>query len=129
MDCSGASGLTDVGRLMGGSFHRGSRSGSRASCESIVAHSASLTVEGERQRCQTGSAEAQGHVRAAIRGYAEEEESAPTRSRDLAAVGAAVPRDLVPAVDLRRAHALRETALELPALVQKRSELRQIAGQ
>src|SRR5918994_3200268 len=118
MDCSGASGLTEVGRLMGGSFRSELRSGLRASGESIVAHGASLVVEGERQRCQTGAAETQDHVRAAIRRYAEEEESAPARSRDLAAIGAAVPRDLVPAVDLRRAYALRETPLELPALVQ-----------
>src|SRR5215216_401934 len=113
---------------MGGSFPGEPRSGMRCTGDRIVAHDAALIVEGERQWRETGVAETEDHVRAAMRGYAEEEESSAARSGDLAAIGAPVPRDLVPAVDLRRAHALRQTALELPAFVQKRSEPRQIAG-
>src|SRR5215213_5821346 len=114
----------DIGRLMRRSFHGDLRSGSRANGDSVVAHGAPLVVELERQRRETGVTETQGHVRAAIRGHAEEEESAPARSGDLATIGAAFLGDLVPTVDLRRAHALRETPLELPALVQQRSEPR-----
>src|SRR4051812_36819875 len=102
MVCSGGSGLTNVGRLMGGSFHRESRSGSRGAGNGAVADGASLVVEGEPQRRKTGAAQTPGHVRAAIRGHVEEEESAAAGSGDLAAVGAALPRDLVPAVDLGR---------------------------
>src|SRR5918993_2055734 len=129
MVCSGTWGLTDVGRLMGGSFHGELGSGSRAGGDKVVAHDAPLVVEGERERRETGGTETQDHVRATIRWHTEEEESPPARSGNLAAIGAALPRDLVPAVDLRRAHTPRQTALELPAFVQQRTELRQIAGQ
>src|SRR3954464_11721729 len=126
MVCSGTSGLTDVGRLMGGSFPGEPRSGMRGTGDRFVAHDAPLVVEGERQWRETGVAETEDHVGAAMRGHAEEEESTAAPSGDLAAIGAPIPRDLIPAVDLRRAHALRQTALELPAFVQQRSELRQI---
>src|SRR5215208_730027 len=110
---------------MGRSFHGNPGSGSPSTGDRIVTDGAPLVVEGERQWRQTGGAQTRGHIRAAIGGYAEEEESAPAGSGDLAAIGAALPRDLVPAIDLGRAHALRQAALELPALVQQRTELRQ----
>src|SRR5215204_2594774 len=128
MTCSGTSGLTDVGRLMGRSFHGNPGSGSHSAGDLGVAYDAPLVVEGEWQRHETGLAETETHVRAVIRGHAEKEESSASRTPDLAAIGAPVPRNLIPAVALRRAHALRQTALELPAFVQQCSELRQITG-
>src|SRR5215207_1729129 len=114
---------------MSRSFHGDPVSGSPNTGDRIVAHGAPLVVEGERQRRETGRAETRDHVRAAIRGHAEEEEPPSAGSGDLAAIGPTLLRDLVPAVDLRRAHPLRETALELPAVVQQYAESRQIAGQ
>src|SRR5215217_788069 len=128
MTCSGTSGLTDIGRFMSRSFQGNPGSGSHSTDDLVVTCDAPLVVEGERQRHETGLAETETHVRAATRRHAEEEESPATRSGDLAAIGAAVPGDLIPAVDLRRAHALRQTAFELPAFVQQCSELRQITG-
>src|SRR5215204_871115 len=107
MTCSGTSGLTDVGRLMGRSFHGNPGSGSHSAGDLGIAYDAALVVEGEWQRHETGLAETETHVRAVIRGHAEEEESPAARSGDLAAVGAPVSRDLIPAIDLRRAHTLR----------------------
>src|SRR5829696_2455652 len=114
---------------MGRSFHGNPGSGSPSTGDRIVADGASLVVEGERQWRETDGAQTRDHIRATIRGHAEEEESAPAGSGDLAAVGAAIPGDLVPAIDLGRAHALRQTALELPALIEQRTELWQIPSQ
>src|SRR3954452_13996018 len=102
---------------MGRSFPGELRAGTGGTGDRFVAHDAALVIEGERQWRETGVAETEDHVRAAMRGDAEEEESAAARSSDLAAIRAPIPRDLVPAVDFCRAHALRQTALELPAFV------------
>src|SRR5215212_2805705 len=114
---------------MRGSFQGELRSGSRGRGDSIVTHGAPLVVKSKRQRHETGSAQSLGHLRAAMWRYTEEEKSPATRSGDLATIGSAIPRDLIPAVDLRGAHAPRQTALELPALVQERSEPGQVTGQ
>src|SRR3954453_7222632 len=99
---------------MGGSFHGNPGSGSRSAGDLGIAYNAPPVVEGEWQRHETGLAETETHVRAVFRGHAEEKESPAARPGDLAAIGAPVPRNLIPAVDLRRTHALRQTALELP---------------